>query len=294
MITIRINGGLGNQMFQYATAKYLTFKCNTEVFLDIDEFNVYKLRKFELDKYNLEYAIIKEKNVSSQKVLNPNSSFIKILKIFRLEKLVKNYYFERNLLFDKKVLKLSDGNYLEGFFQCEKYFYNIRQVLLKEFTLKEELSEYSRNIKEKLEKKNKNKKVSLHIRRGDYISNNTTNIVHGLCDIDYYNNAISYLNNKLEIFDIYVFSDDLLWAKENLQYKNIYFIENETKRPAHEDIYLMSLCDCNIIANSSFSWWGAWLNQNKEKIVIAPKKWFSDSKMQEESENIVPEKWVKL
>ena len=292
MITIRINGGLGNQMFQYATAKYLAFISNTKVLLDIDEFNTYKLRKFELDKYDIEYIDIKKEKVTSNFFLSPQSSFVKLLKIFHFERLIKNYYLERGLFFDKKVLELSDGVYLEGFFQCEKYFYNIREMLLKEFTLKEELSEYSKTIKEKLDKTKKT--VSLHIRRGDYISNSTTNNIHGLCDLDYYNNAIKYLNNKLDIFDIYIFSDDILWAKENLRYKNMYFIESEDKRLAHEDIYLMSLCDCNIIANSSFSWWGAWLNQNKEKTVIAPKKWFSDSKMQEESENIIPEKWIKI
>lgn len=292
MITIRLNGGLGNQMFQYAAAKALALKNSTELMIDIDEFETYKLRKFELNYYNIKNFVIANEGVPSKKKLTPQSFLIKFLKKFHLESLVQRYYYERTLLFDEKVLNLSDEVYMEGFFQCEKYFFNIREVLLKEFSLKEELSKYSQYIKNEIDKTNNS--VSLHVRRGDYISSAKTNSVHGVCDLKYYNEAIRHLNENIDTYSIFVFSDDILWAKENLKYKNMVFIDSSETRLAHEDIYLMSLCDCNIIANSSFSWWGAWLNQNKEKIVIAPNNWFLDIKKQDSSKDIIPNSWLKI
>lgn len=292
MVIVRLNGGLGNQMFQYASAKALALANNTRLLLDIDEFETYDLRDFELDKYSIkDFVVLGEKSKSIKKI-NSQNIFIKILKMFHLEGLVQNYYYERGLLFDKKFLALSDEVYLEGYFQCEIYFLKIRNVLLKEFELNQELSKYSQFIKNEI-KQTKNT-VSLHIRRGDYVSDTSTNNVHGICDLKYYDDGISYLNEKLETFVIYVFSDDILWVKENLKYKNMVFIDSEEKRLAHEDIHLMSLCNCNIIANSSFSWWGAWLNQNKDKIVVAPKRWFADDKMQDQSKNIIPKNWVRI
>jgi hypothetical protein len=292
MITIRLNGGLGNQMFQYAAAKASALVNSAELFIDIDEFETYKLRKFELNDYNIKNFIIANRGVTTKNKLTPQSFLIKFLKKFHLESLVQNYYYERTLLFDEKVLKLNDKTYMEGFFQCEKYFSNIRDLLIEEFSLKKELSKYSQFIKNEINQTNNS--VSLHIRRGDYISSAKTNSTHGVCDLKYYNDGIRYLNEHIGIFTIFVFSDDILWAKENLRFKNLVFIDSSEKRIAHEDIYLMSLCDCNIIANSSFSWWGAWLNQNRGKIVIAPKKWFLDSKKQDNSKDIIPNSWIKI
>ena len=291
MISIRLNGGLGNQMFQYALSRALAISNNTEILIDVDEFDTYELRSFELDKYNINASIFSRK-YSKKKILNPQNILIKILKKINLEMFVPNYYFEKELLFDRKVLDIKDGTYLEGYFQSEKYFLHIREILLNEFTIKEGLSPYAKQVTKSI--LNSKNSVSLHIRRGDYILDNHTNSIHGICDLNYYDKSIRYMQGKIQKLTIFVFSDDMEWSKENLKYDNTIFVESDSKRIPHEDIFLMSLCNHNIIANSSFSWWGGWLNKNEEKIVITPKKWFSDKNKQKHSENIVPAAWLKI
>jgi len=134
---------------------------------------------------------------------------------------------------------------------------------------------------------------SIHIRRGDYTSNVNSNI-HGTCSLEYYKKATEYMQNKYKDIYYYIFSDDITWVKENLKLENAVYIESEEKRIPHEDIYLMSLCSNNIIANSSFSWWGTWLNNNLNKTVIAPKRWFEDNKLHAQSQDIVCDSWIKI
>lgn len=281
MITVRLNGGLGNQMFQYATAKALATNHQTELALDITEFNKYELRNFELDKFKIRALIV-----------NKNYFIKKLLKKLNLIKILPNYYLEHSLMYDDKLNTCGDNMYLEGYFQSEKYFKSIRDELLKEFVIKCDLSIYTLEIKNLIQ--NTENSISLHIRRGDYVLNNQTNNTHGTCSLEYYGKAIEYIKNQIGKLKIFVFSDDVLWAKENLKYENVYFVEKDKNRIPHEDIYLMSLCNHNIIANSSFSWWGAWLNQNKNKVVIAPKRWFVDDKLYHQSTDIVPNKWIKI
>ncbi len=137
------------------------------------------------------------------------------------------------------------------------------------------------------------KSVSLHIRRGDYVSNKVTNQVHGVCDLNYYSHAISYIAERISNTHLFVFSDDPEWAKGNLKTEiPTFFVDNNRADKDYEDLKLMRQCKHNIIANSSFSWWGAWLNQNAGKIVIAPKKWFNDKSIN--TKDLIPEKWIRL
>jgi len=281
MITIRLNGGLGNQMFQYATAKALAVHNNTQLLLDVNEFDTYDLRDLELDKYTIKAEIT-----------NRNIFVKKLIKKLNLDKLFSNYYVEKSLKYDEKVKKLSSNVYMEGYFQNEKYFSTIREEILKDFTINGEKSLYTKQIEKEI--LNELVSVSLHIRRGDYVSDENTNSVHGTCDLEYYKKAMNLLNDKYKDVKYFIFSDDIDWVKENLQIGNAVYIESEEKRIPHEDIYLMSLCSHNIIANSSFSWWGAWLNKYDEKIVIAPQRWFSNEKMFQESNDIVCTGWRKI
>ena len=286
MVIVKIIGGLGNQMFQYAYAKALQQK-EYEVKIDTTAFETYKLHGgFQLDKYNIDLKVSsKEENRN----FCGNSSFYKLL-----EKLGFNFFKkikEKSLLFDNRFLKIEDNSYLDGYFQCEKYFKDIREIILKQFTINQEVSNYTKEIKNKIQ--NSKNSCSLHIRRGDFV--NSTNInIHGACDIEYYKKAMKYLEEKVVNINYFIFSDDMQWVKENLKIENAIYIDTKEKRVPHEDMYLMSLCRHNIIANSSFSWWGAWLNKNEEKIVIAPKRWFADEKFESESKDIVPQKWARI
>ena len=267
MIIVRIFGGLGNQMFQYAYARALSL-AGHDVKLDISKFKTYKLHGgYQLDKYKIDIEIA--------------NSFSLFSKRFNIVNTVK----EKSLLFNKKFKSLKGNEYVKGYFQTEKYFKEIRSTLLTEFVINKKLSGQTIGFsKQILASKNS---CSLHIRRGDYITDEKANSVHGTCDLDYYKKAINHIESKFENTQYFVFSDDISWTKENLQIENAIYVDN--KSIPHEDLYLMSLCNNNITANSSFSWWGAWLNKNENKIVVAPKNWFVDKENEVACKN-----WIRL
>ena len=267
MIIVRIIGGLGNQMFQYAYAKALQKK-GYDVQIDISKFKNYTLHGgYQLDKFKIDLE------TSSN-----TSNFLTKLGTSRILK-------EKSLLFDEEHLNPDKTKYIKGYFQTEKYFSNIKNVLFEQFALKEHLSETTLAYKKQIE--NFKNSCSIHIRRGDYITNDKANKVHGICELDYYYKAIDFIKSQYKELQFFVFSDDVNWAKENLSLENVTFI-NHNVIP-HEDMFLMSLCRFNITANSSFSWWGAWLNKCKNKVVIAPKKWFVTKENEVACAN-----WIKL
>ena len=267
MIIVRIVGGLGNQMFQYAYAKALSLQ-GYNVKLDISKFRKYKLHGgYQLDKYKIDLELA-------------NSISIILGKIG-----IKKSLKEKSLLFDKKLKSLKGNEYIKGYFQTEKYFEEIRNTLLTEFIINQELSEPTNKVAKQISSYKNS--CSLHIRRGDYISDKKANNVHGTCSLDYYNRAINLINEKHENTHFFVFSDDINWTKENLKITNAFYVD--IKSIPHEDMYLMSLCTNNITANSSFSWWGAWLNKNDNKTIIAPKQWYLNRKNEIASKN-----WIKI
>ena len=267
MIVVRIIGGLGNQMFQYAYAKNLQQK-GYKVIIDISKSKKYKLHGgYQLDKFKIDLE-------TSTKLSNFKSKL-------GLTKVVK----EKSLLFNEQFLNRTKNEYVKGYFQTEKYFTEIRTILLAQFIIKDKLSNSTKAYSEEINLKENS--CSLHVRRGDYISNRKTNSIHGTCGLHYYIEAIKLMIEKHDNTHFYVFSDDIPWAKENIKPENVTYIEHTTV--PHEDMLLMSLCKHNITANSSFSWWGAWLNKNKNKTVIAPKIWF----LEKENE-IACESWIKI
>ncbi|WP_158838613.1 alpha-1,2-fucosyltransferase [Polaribacter sp. L3A8] len=267
MIVVRILGGLGNQMFQYAYAKALENK-GYNVKLDLSEIKKYKLHGgYQLDKYKIN--------------LKTADSFSTLFAKIGLKKSIK----EKSLLFNKNLKSLKGNEYVKGYFQTEKYFIEIRDTLLKEFSINQKLSFKTEIIASQItESKNS---CSLHIRRGDYISDKKANNIHGTCSLEYYRSAISIINKKYQDTLFFVFSDDITWTKGNLKITNAFYVD--VKSIPHEDMYLMSLCNHNITANSSFSWWGAWLNKNKNKTIIAPKQWFVNFKNE-----IACKNWIKI
>lgn len=286
MIIVKIVGGLGNQMFQYAYAKELEQK-GYDVKIDISAFDTYKLHGgYQLDKYNID---LKVSTYKENKKYYSNSLLSKVLRKIGIE--TSNAIREKSLLFDNTFLNIEDNNYVEGYFQSEKYFKDIRNILLEEFAIKQELFIYTKEIKQNIEE-SKNS-CSIHIRRGDFINAKNASI-HGACNLEYYQKAVEHIQTHVEDIHYFIFSDDIRWVKENLKLENAVYIESEEKRIPHEDIYLMSLCKHNIIANSSFSWWGAWLNHNNDKIVIAPKRWFASDEFEKQSSDIVCDGWVRV
>ncbi len=286
MIITRISGGLGNQMFQYAIAKSLAKKNNDIFKVDLSFYPKQTLRKYELNLFNIEEIIATEKECIELR--GNEGSLFKVLKKLKLSiKRPTSYTKEKQYtIFDKEVYKLQGEIYLDGFWQNEKYFTSIREELIQDFSLKHEISvEAQKHLKDI---KNTNS-VSLHIRRGDYVSDAHTNNVHGVCDIEYYKNAINYINEHVTDPMFYIFSDDIFWCKKNFYFLKEKVFIDDTKS-AIDDLELMKQCKHNIIANSSFSWWGAWLNKNEKKIIIAPKIWFSFNP----DMNLALEGWTKI
>jgi len=291
MIITKLIGGLGNQMFQYATGKALALRHSVDVKVDVSSLNldsegIYTQRKYELSIFNkpIQIATANEK----ENYLGENSSNItrKIKKLFPY--LANTYYaLEKGSQYHKEFLKYPKSTYLNGFWQSELYFKNIETIIKNDFTFNQNIIDINKDLVSKIESCNS---ISLHVRRGDYVQNKITNQFHGLCSLEYYNDAIRYIEMKIKNIEIFVFSDDISWCKENLKYNlPIHFMDTTD---AHSDLYLMTKCKHNIIANSSFSWWGAWLNTNKEKIVIAPKQWFV--KQSVITQDIIPAQWIKL
>lgn len=294
MIIVKIVGGLGNQLFQYAFARSVSSHLKTNFRLDISPFNSgYKLHKYSLDYFNVKKSIARDSDFFGFVWIRKHSKIFDIFyKYIRLKSTILPFYYPEQMFhFDNSVF-LKNKTYFDGFWQTEKYFKGIDFELRKEITLKNPLSTYS---EEMLKKIKNSPSVSIHVRRGDYVTDQNTNIVHGTCSMEYYKKAIDHMTKKVAGSHFFIFSDDYDWSIENFKSLNHPFtcVKNDAEKN-YEDLILMSNCKHNIIANSSFSWWGAWLNPNKEKIVIAPKKWFNTQKTTTNTEDIVPESWVKM
>jgi len=238
MIIIKLQGGLGNQMFQYAFGKALALSQKDKLKFDklLLGHSLWKIifgvsaRHYELGQFDIqpEFASLKEILFSAEKI------------------------------------------YVDGFWQNAKYFKDFRNTILNDFKLKKESKNYIK-LKTKIQNNNS---VSLHVRRGDYVKSKKTRDFHGLLGLDYYQKAVNSILKKTKNPKFFIFSDDIIWVKKNLVINAPKtFVSGSCQLTNAEELILMSKCKHNIIANSSFSWWGAWLNQNSAKIIFAPKVW---------------------
>src|SRR3989344_1935716 len=273
MITVNIKGGLGNQMFQYACGRALALKRSTGLSLVRSQASSDVVRSFSLTQFNLKAEI-----VSGRK-----SPFFLKLK----EKLKQKITGDFHVGFDSKILDLGDTAYLDGYFQSELYFKDYEESIRQDLTLKEPLLGNKAVIGDII--RNDPDAVSVHIRRGDYL---TPPDFGGVASREYYERAILHIQNYVPAARFYVFSDDIAWCQNELaSLKNATFVSNPELKD-FEEMFLMTLAKHHIIANSSFSWWGAWLGQNPTKIVIAPERW---SNLHEDwYRDIIPEKWIQV
>lgn len=279
MIIVKLQGGLGNQMFQYALGRRLALKNNAELRLDVTHFEQYGVRRYELHVFNIFCSVASKRNIKFFRKFN-NSIISKIAG--RHYKYVK----EKNLYFDKTVLEKKGNIYLDGYWQSEKYFKDIREIIVKDFAVRNEPDTKNKSLLEKIKNSNS---VGLHIRRGDYVSDEKINKFHGTCPLEYYYNAVKIVE-KIGDPEFFVFSDGPEWTKMNLKLQYPTFYSDNNPKRGYEDLRLMSHCKHFIIANSSFSWWGAWLSDNLDKIVCAPKTWFAG----QDEGDVVPESWIRV
>lgn len=284
MIVVRLIGGLGNQMFQYAAAKSLAAHLSTDFCLDVRGFSHYNLRNYGLGKWNINARVATDKDLN--RYPEGFRRFMEVISKFFDFK--TRFYIERKFSYNHDFFYLKDNVHLNGYFQSQKYFYMIRNELLKDFSLHQGLNGNNKLIAELAQGSNS---VMIHIRRGDYVSNPHSLNYHGICSLGYYENAIGLIKSRVDSPRFFVFSDDMDWVRSNLKLgDNVIYVEGNMVEP-EIDIYLMSLCKHHIIANSSFSWWGAWLSQC-DGIVIAPTPWFDNKTLS--TVDLLPAKWVQL
>ena len=290
MIITHLIGGLGNQLFQYAMARRIAYKNNITLKLDISDFETYKLREFKLDKFNIVAEIATEKEIRRFKK-NRYKIFSKLFSMYNsvLPLSSRSYIKERYFYYDPEITKIFDNVYLEGHWPSEKYFLDIKEILFKELTLKYKMVAYRKDLKNQIRK---TESVSIHIRRGDYVSNPVVNQVHGTCSQEYYNKSVKMITDKIVDPHFYIFSDDPVWVKENFKIPCTSTIVKNDNQRDYEDLILMSNCKNHIIANSSFSWWGAWLNPREDKIVISPAKWYHGADY--DTRDLLPNSWITI
>ena len=281
MIITKIKGGLGNQLFQYATGRAVASLHKLPLKLDLTWFETYNLHNgYRLDQLAIQADIAIKKEIIKMKGGN-NLLFSALRKVGLVKR--KSYFKEkRSSYFDASIFK-NNFIYLEGYWQNELYFSKIRDLLLRELSPRSPMNDVGCSYLKCIKNSNS---VSLHVRRGDYLK--LKNI--GVLDVDYYISAVEHIRKNVEKPTFYVFSDDLEWCKNSLGFLDGCIYIDRTQGDI-EDLKLMSFCKHNIIANSSFSWWGAWLNQNPNKTVIAPKGWHLNDPG---SSNVILSDWVKV
>lgn len=288
MIIIKLKGGLGNQMFQYACAKHLAERNNDVLKLDLGQYRPGgtpagdTVRTYGLDKFAISAQAASEEEIG--KIGGRPSFAVRLMR-----KIVNKLRPINSYVFDPKVLDQKGDAYLVGFFQSEKYFKDIEFIIRNEFQLKDIMGRAAHAALEDIERSNA---VSIHIRRGDYVNNKNANAFHGVCSPEYYHQAIELIAKRVDSPKYFVFSDDIEWVKENIEISApVVYVSNKDIAD-HEELVLMSKCKHNIIANSSFSWWGAWLNANPNKIVVVPKQWASDARVN--TVDAVPAAWIRI
>lgn len=296
MIISRLMGGHSNQLFQYAVGRSLALGHNTNLLLDVSWFeeavDVESPRDYELGVYPLQARTTKLKGLHIIDPKQPIGRKLKLASKLQPKKTVTMHY-ENDMGYNRNIPDLPDNTMLVGFWQNERYFAHIRPQLLKELEPTNPLSKVNQSLIKEMQA---TESVWMHIRRGDYVTSKLTQDFHGLKDLEYYQKSLETLLKKLpanrqEQVAIFVCSNDIPWCKQNLKLGfPIKFVENKL---GSDDMRVVKHCKHDILANSSFSWWGAWLNQNPDKIVIAPKQWFRDKKANDEID-IVPKEWIKL
>lgn len=276
-------------MFQYAFGRAIAARLGADLKLELTDPTLNIHNGYELERiFNIKASQAMEADMQAVLGVYRNKLIRKAFKVTGLNKIVKTPCVEEpNFHFSSTMLSISDNSYINGYWQSEKYFLDIEDEIRSEFAFKLPMSQQNAYIANAI---SRNNSISLHVRRNDFANNSRVNSIHGLCSLDYYKNAISYIVERVRLPSFYVFSDDSAWVKSNLKIDYpCEFVEHNLDTESFNDMRLMSLCKHHIIANSSFSWWGAWLNQNPDKIVIAPKRWFANSI---NARDLVPERWV--
>ncbi len=288
-VIAKLHGGLGNQMFQYAAARALAHRLAAEVCLDVTEVTGNSMRQYALDAFNIraEVGTADEMMAFHPQSRGQSLPFIRALRRSLLGYGAYTVYREKHFHYDPTFVTLHGDVYLDGYWQSERYFADIEAELRREFEFRASVSDEYAWLVNRLAQPNS---VSVHVRRGDYVSDPAISRLHGAVDFSYYLRAANIIAERCAKPSFFVFSDDSQWVRENFHLQAPFeLVAPDMTNPA-EDLRLMSLCAHHIISNSTFSWWGAWLANHRNQIVVAPKRWFATD--EHDTRDIVPERWI--
>lgn len=297
MITVFLRGGLGNQMFQYALGLNLAKKNRCQLVLDAvflrDRFprRNFTYRTYDMDVFAIDASFtVLSYAANSLPIPGVWAGLDMVGILARCISGSQTLIREESKVFDPLVLAAQGDICLYGRWQSEEYFADIEDDVRTTFKFRYPLEGEAETLAEKIVAVNS---VSLHVRRGDYVTFKNVEQRMGATDIAYYDRAANYIGERFTAPHFFVFSDDIQWCKTNVAIPfPTTFVDDTSSGPkAAFHLELMSLCKHNVITNSTFSWWGAWLNKNSEKVVIAPKRWYTDPSL---NETIVPEAWIKI
>lgn len=299
MIVVRLKGGMGNQMFQYALGRALSLKYNVPLRFNIEAYEdtgprpfrslypgSFTQRTYDLDLFTIAGQVATKKEIPFlHRMYGKGPLFLifdavrrRILRYVFKQKAQELYYSE----YKSEYLDLGPNAYLDGFYQSPKYFEHIADTIRKDFSFKDPVPSHVTTLAETMKQHNS---VCVHFRRTDFVGNSAYDYVGD----EYYKNALDYIAQKTHIDTIYVFSDDIEWCKQNLSYPHpTVIVGNEYAGDRNQwHFYLMRSCKHFIIPNSSFSWWAAWLPDHSDKIVVAPNYWFTDTDIHD----VIPDQW---
>ena len=279
-VTVEINGGLGNQLFQYAAARALALSRGAQLILDAHFFDQGRHRQFELSQFPIQGTVIG--HYQAPRLLRGPVSLVRTLRKARLRK-----YQEPHFHFDPSFEQVKGPVYLKGYFQSPRYFERAEATIHKELQPPEATDAESLELADLLSQSNS---ASLHIRRGDYVNNPAAARLFHSCSLDYYRRALEQLPGSGPVV---IFSDDIEWVGENFPAGARFRLAGTRgPRTGLADLWLMSKAEHHVIANSTFSWWGAWLGSSASGLTIAPRQWFRDPNW--DCKDLIPSDWIRI
>lgn len=290
MIIVELAGGLGNQMFQYATGRRLALRHGVDLAFDLSWFERYSERKFELPLLRIEARTASARECRTLRRWKRSLPDRALSKLTGRPDLLEpsGYFAERSFRFDPAVLSLPDPCYLHGYWQSPRYFEDVAELIRRELTPVSPPGDGAQRLEDRIRAVHA---VSLHVRRGDYVTGSVASQVHGTCTLDYYERAVRALTERVAKPVFFVFTDDPAWTKAHLTLPFESFHVGDYGTSAIEELRLMSLCRSHVIANSTFSWWGAWLD-DAGTFVVAPERWFEAG--DHDHRDLIPSDWLQV
>jgi hypothetical protein len=289
MIISKITSGLGNQLFQYALGRHLALQADTSLWFDLryfhQEYATDTVRKFKLDRFNIDYKLL------DTSAWQWAAKATRLLPGRSLRPLIETRY-EADFHFDPAVVRpAAPLTILWGFWQSERYFSESAAQIRQELTFNRPLGKSFLDFQQKI--KAANVPISVHVRRGDYVTHPEFSQSFGFVGLEYYQKALSHLQSRFPDATLFFFSDDPDWVRANIKTDQPHvFVQNNGPDADVDDLQLMSLCRHHVIANSSFSWWGAWLDPHPDNVVIAPQRWFANKPW--DTKDLIPSSWLRL